>query len=140
MKQFASVESASADVFTIPRYSHFSFVSSVSKTSSVMPRMPFMGVRISWLIFARGWLLTRLAAAAAERGHLLVDVNDGGRRKSVEPGGRGIAVGADVFRIDQIIDLEVGQLLGLRDGVQTIAGLPVDGADFGGSFFKRLEM
>ena len=77
---------------------------------------------------------------SSERGPLLVDVNDGCRRKSVEPGRRSIAVSADVFRIDQIIDLEVRQLLRLRNGVQTITGLPVDRADFGCAFFKRLEM
>ena len=39
--------------------------SSVSRASSVMPRMPFMGVRISWLMLARNSLLARLAASAA---------------------------------------------------------------------------
>ena len=34
-------------------------------TSSVMPMMAFMGVRISWLILARNALLARLAASAA---------------------------------------------------------------------------
>ena len=33
--------------------------------SSVMPMMPFMGVRISWLMLARNSLLARLAASAA---------------------------------------------------------------------------
>ncbi len=32
-----------------------------------MPRMPFIGVRISWLMLARNWLLARLAASAAAR-------------------------------------------------------------------------
>src|SRR2546428_6239934 len=32
------------------RYSRCSRVRSVSRASSVMPRMPFMGVRISWLM------------------------------------------------------------------------------------------
>ena len=30
-----------------------------------MPRMPFIGVRISWLMLARNSLLARLAASAA---------------------------------------------------------------------------
>ena len=38
---------------------------SVSRTSSVMPMTPFMGVRISWLMLARNSLLARLAASAA---------------------------------------------------------------------------
>ena len=37
----------------------------VSSASSVIPRMPFIGVRISWLMFARNSLLARLAASAA---------------------------------------------------------------------------
>ena len=32
-----------------------------------MPMMPFIGVRISWLMLARNWLLARLAASAASR-------------------------------------------------------------------------
>ena len=40
-------------------------MSAVSSTSSVMPMIPFIGVRISWLMFARNWLLARLAASAA---------------------------------------------------------------------------
>ena len=32
-----------------------------------MPRTPFMGVRISWLMFARNSLLARAAASAAFR-------------------------------------------------------------------------
>ena len=38
---------------------------SVSRASSVMPMMPFIGVRISWLMLARNSLLSRLAASAA---------------------------------------------------------------------------
>ena len=38
---------------------------SVSSSSSVMPMMPFIGVRISWLMLARNSLLARLAASAA---------------------------------------------------------------------------
>jgi hypothetical protein len=38
--------------------------SSVSRSSAVMPRMPFIGVRISWLMAARKRDLARLAASA----------------------------------------------------------------------------
>ena len=59
------VSSDSAEDLTMPRYSRCSAVSSVSSASSVMPRMPFIGVRISWLMLARNSLLARLAASAA---------------------------------------------------------------------------
>ena len=59
-----TVSSASADDLTIRRYSRCSDVSSVSSTRSVMPMTPFIGVRISWLMFARNSLLARLAASA----------------------------------------------------------------------------
>ena len=54
----------SPDDFSIPRYSRCSGTNSVFKTRSAMPRMPFSGVRISWLMFARNSLLTRLASSA----------------------------------------------------------------------------
>ena len=58
---------------TISRYSRCSESACVSRASSVMPMMPFMGVRISWLMLARNSLLARLAASAASAGfaHLL---------------------------------------------------------------------
>ena len=37
----------------------------VVSASSVMPMMPFIGVRISWLMLARNSLLARLACSAA---------------------------------------------------------------------------
>ncbi len=62
-----SVSSASADFRTSSRYSDCSGDSCVSSTSSVMPIMAFIGVRISWLMLARKSLLDRLAASAAAR-------------------------------------------------------------------------
>ena len=59
-----TVNSESADNFTISRYSRCSGVRWVSRTRSVMPMMPFMGVRISWLTLARNSLLCRLATSA----------------------------------------------------------------------------
>ncbi len=41
--------------------------SGVSSRSEVMPMTPFIGVRISWLIMARNWLLAALACSAARR-------------------------------------------------------------------------
>ena len=55
----------SPDLRTMVRYSRCSSVSGVSSASSVMPMMAFIGVRISWLMFARKPLLARLAASAA---------------------------------------------------------------------------
>ena len=55
------------------RNSRCSLVSSVASASSVMPRMPFMGVRISWLMLGlveirswHGWRLLRLLWQLAE--------------------------------------------------------------------------
>ena len=58
------VSRASADDFTMPRYSRCSAVKSVSSANSVMPMMPFIGVRISWLMVARKSLLARFACSA----------------------------------------------------------------------------
>ena len=55
----------SAADLTVFRHCRWSSVSGVSRTSSVMPRMAFMGVRISWLTLARNSSLARLAASAA---------------------------------------------------------------------------
>ncbi len=59
-----TVRSASADDLTRPRHSRWSCVNLVSSSKSVMPRMPFIGVRISWLMLARNSLFARLAASA----------------------------------------------------------------------------
>jgi len=60
-----TASSESADARTNSRYSRCSRVNPVSRASSVMPMMPFIGVRISWLMLARNSLLARLAASAA---------------------------------------------------------------------------
>ena len=57
--------SAPADDLTMPRYSRCRVSSGVSSTMSVMPMIPFIGVRISWLMFARNSLFMRLALSAA---------------------------------------------------------------------------
>ena len=59
-----TVRSESADVRTMSRYSRCSGVRSVSRASSVMPTMPFIGVRISWLMLARNSLFARFATSA----------------------------------------------------------------------------
>ena len=59
------VSSASPEVRTITTYSRCSRLSSVSRVSSVSPMMAFIGVRISWLTFARNSLFARLVASAA---------------------------------------------------------------------------
>ena len=66
-----SVSSASDDCFTSDRYSRCSALRSVSSASSVMPMMAFIGVRISWLMFARKSLFARLAASAASRAAII---------------------------------------------------------------------
>ena len=59
--------SDSADISTIVRFSRCSRVRSLSSVRFVRPMMPFIGVRISWLMFARNSLLTRLAFSASLR-------------------------------------------------------------------------
>ena len=54
-----------AELITSERYSRCSAVSGVSRQSCVMPRMPFIGVRISWLILARKALLASFASRAS---------------------------------------------------------------------------
>jgi hypothetical protein len=61
------VKSASAEERTVSRKPRWSGLSSVSRVRSVIPMMPFIGVRISWLMFARNSLLARLALSAALR-------------------------------------------------------------------------
>ena len=51
----------------MPRYSRCVRSSGVSSTSSTMPMTPFIGVRISWDMFARNSLFARLEASAASR-------------------------------------------------------------------------
>ena len=55
----------SAADLTVFRHCRWSSVRGVSRASSVMPRMAFMGVRISWLTLARNSSLARFAASAA---------------------------------------------------------------------------
>ena len=57
--------SASADDLTRLMYSRCSALSSVSSAKVVMPMMPFIGVRISWLMLAKKSLLTCAARSAA---------------------------------------------------------------------------
>src|SRR5260370_891504 len=64
---FRIVNNESADVLTVCKYSRCSALNSVSRANSVMPRMPFMGVRIH---HSRG------AAQPAVDEHLEEDVND----------------------------------------------------------------
>ncbi len=62
---FSSRNKASAEFLTALRYSRCSGVKRVPSVNSVMPMITFMGVRISWLTFARNSPLARLAASAA---------------------------------------------------------------------------
>ena len=59
------VNSDSPESTTIDSCSCWAGVSSVSKSKRLIPRMAFIGVRISWLMFAKKTLLARLAASAA---------------------------------------------------------------------------
>ena len=57
--------SESADALTMSRHSRCSGLGPVSRAASVMPRIAFIGVRISWLTLARNSDLARLAASAS---------------------------------------------------------------------------
>jgi len=61
--------------------SRWSAVRSESSTTPVNPRIPFMGVRISWLMFARNSLLARLA----DRASWLATASSAARRSSSAP-------------------------------------------------------
>ena len=59
------VSNDSAEEFTVSMQSRWYRVSSVSRARPVMPMTPFIGVRISWLMFARNSDFALLAACAA---------------------------------------------------------------------------
>ena len=58
------LRSESAELRTVSTKSRCSLVSSVSINSEVMPMMPFIGVRISWLVLARNSDLARVASSS----------------------------------------------------------------------------
>ena len=62
---FSTESKEFADELTVSKYSRCSAVSSVSRASSVIPMIPFMGVRISWLMLAKNSDLRREASSAA---------------------------------------------------------------------------
>ena len=55
----------SPESWIVEAYSLCSSSSGVSSRSPVMPITPFMGVRISWLMFAKNSLLARFAPSAS---------------------------------------------------------------------------
>ena len=67
-------------------------------------------------------------------------MNDLGGGETVEPGGGGVAVGANGLAIHQVVQLQVRQIFGERDGVQGVAGLAEDGADFGLAALERFDV
>ena len=52
------------------------------------------------------------------------------RREAVEVSRRGAAVGADVFRVNQVVNLQVRQQIGLRNAIQPVARLAEHRANF----------
>ena len=61
------------------------------------------------------------------------------RLETVEVRGGGVAVRANVLRVEQIVDLQPGQFLGLNDGVHAVAGLSEYRADFGVALFESVD-
>jgi len=81
------------------------------------------------------------AAVSEELGFpLLVDVNHLGGGKAVEPGRGGVAVGPYRFAIYQDVQVQIRQILRQRDGVQRVAGLAEDGADFARSALEGFDV
>src|SRR3989449_574266 len=79
---------------TVSAYLRCALVSPVSSNSSVIPRTPFIGVRISWLILARNELFAWFADSAASRAPHSV-----GRGITEHGGGPGIPAGDDAGQI-----------------------------------------
>src|SRR5205823_3418353 len=73
------------------------------------------------------------------RGTSHIDVNHLCGRESIEPRRRGVAVGADVLGINQILNLQRRQLLGLRDGIEAIARLTEHSGNLLLAALKRLQ-
>ncbi len=63
----SKTSSVAAESWMICTISRWSGASAVRASTLTTPVTPFRGVRISWLILARNWLLARLAASAWSR-------------------------------------------------------------------------
>ena len=62
---FRRARSFTPEPCAVSAYFRCTSESSVTSRSSVIPRMPFIGVRISWLMFARNCDFVRLAVSAS---------------------------------------------------------------------------
>src|SRR5579862_3480764 len=59
--------------------------------------------------------------------------------KSVEGRAAGVGVSADIFGVDQISHLHVGELGGQSDGVERVAGGAKDGANLRGALLEASD-
>src|SRR5580765_5944658 len=82
---------------------------------------------------------TASRATSRKRTHLLSHMHYFGGSEAVEPGGRSVAVSADLLGVDQIVDLQVRQLLGLNDRIHAVAGLSEYGAHLAIAAFDRFD-
>jgi hypothetical protein len=80
----SSESSDAAENLTVSRHSRCSAVSGESSASSVMPMMPFIGVRISWLMLARNSLFARLPSIALSRASAARCWPSAGRRSGLD--------------------------------------------------------
>src|SRR5580704_869122 len=72
---------------------------------------------------------------------LLVYMHDGRGRETVEISRGSVAVGADVFAVEQIAEFKVfGEIFRHGNHVQGVARGSEDGADLCGPFLESLEM
>src|SRR5215472_15881973 len=69
-----------------------------------------------------------------------VDVHDLRGREAVEPGGRGVAVSADVFGVHEVVNFQFRKFFGERNCIQRITSLAKHSADLRAALFERLEM
>ena len=61
------------------------------------------------------------------------------RRESVEVRGRGMGICPDIFRVDKVADLKIGQFGREGDGIEGIAGRSEDRRDLGLPLLKRQD-
>ena len=69
----------------------------------------------------------------------LVYMHDLGRREAVEGRAADGAIGAHVFGVDEVADLQVRELLGEADGIEGVAGRAEDRADLRGAFLETFH-
>ena len=71
---------------------------------------------------------------------LAIDVDDLGRREAVEMRRRGVRIRTDVFAVDKVAEFQVGQFLGQRNRIESIARRTEDRTNLRRAAIEGLEM